>query len=163
MFSLTSAERLHRHLNVDVSNHNHPLFSKLFLYHLQFFILSSCEEFYSFQSEWESFYYRSGFCFITSIFVIPSPHFLPLITMASFFPSILMLDTSTRRTVWCYAQADFDLACELLDHTDWNSLCTEAHAGCQPTLVSVAVQVLQCYGAMYTSESPPYSKASSLA
>ena len=34
--------------------------------------------------------------------------------------------TSTRRTVWCYVQADFDLACELLDHTDWNSLCTEA-------------------------------------
>ena len=28
-----------------------------FLYHLQFFTLSSCEEFYSFQSEWESFYY----------------------------------------------------------------------------------------------------------
>ena len=34
--------------------------------------------------------------------------------------------TSTHRTVWCCAQADFDLACELLAHTDWNSLCTEA-------------------------------------
>ena len=25
--------------NIDVSNHNHPLFSKLFLYHLVFFLL----------------------------------------------------------------------------------------------------------------------------
>ena len=31
--------------------------------------------------------------------------------------------SSTRRTVWCYNQADFDRACELLDQTDWNSLC----------------------------------------
>ena len=30
---------------------------------------------------------------------------------------------STRRTVWCYNQVDFDRACELLDQTDWNSLC----------------------------------------
>ena len=33
--------------------------------------------------------------------------------------------------------------------------------GCQSALVSVAVQVLQCYGTMYTSESSPCSKASS--
>ena len=149
----------------------------IILYFLNFFCITSSFLFYQVVKSFTHFN-QSGNHSIIDLAFVSSPFLLnfcntipPLSTsdhhgfILSFHSNVVSRrpSTSTRRTVWCYAQADFDLACELLDHTDWNSLCTEAHAGCQPTLVSVAVQVLQCYGAMYTSESPPYSKASSLA
>jgi len=43
--------------NVDVSNHNHPLFSKLFPITSSFFTLSSHHKFHSLQPEWQPFHH----------------------------------------------------------------------------------------------------------
>ena len=116
--------------NVDVSNHNHPLFSKLFSVTSSFLLYQVVKGF--------THYNQSGnhstidLAFVSSPFLLNFCTTIPPLSSSDHQGFILSFhsnvaakrpSSSTHRTVWCYNQADFDRACELLDQTDWNSLC----------------------------------------
>ena len=119
--------------NIDVSNHNHPLFSKLFCITSSFLLYQVVKSFTHFNQSGN--HSIIDLAFVSSPFLLNFCNTIPPLSTSDHHGFILSFrsnivskrpSTSTRRTVWCYAQADFDLACELLGYTDWTSLCSKA-------------------------------------
>ena len=116
--------------NVDVSNHNHPLFSRLFSVTSSFALYQVVKS--------PTHYNPSGnhstidLAFVSSPFLLNFCTTIPPLSSSDHQGFILSFrsnavakrpSSSTSRTVWCYNQADFEQARELLEQTDWNSLC----------------------------------------
>ena len=101
----------------------------------QFEAFSDTARFYSSQFKWKSLvlHYRFTFCIIpfhlNSCCTVPplssSGHEGQLVSLHNDVVIERPLSKSSR-TVWCYSQANFDLACDPLNESDWNSMFSSA-------------------------------------
>ena len=154
--------------NVDVSNHNHPLFSRLFSVTSSFALYQVVKS--------PTHYYPSGnhstidLAFVSSPFLLNFCTTIPPLSSSDHQGFILSFrsnavakrpSSSTSRTVWCYNQADFEQARELLEQTDWNSLCP-IDSDMNQWWSAWQTRFLY-YGAMYTYEGSISPKTSPMA
>ena len=95
----------------------------------QFEPFSDAAGFYSSQFTWKSLHYQ--FFFVLSPFHLNYCCTIPLLSSSDHKGLLVLLYndvlikrpfSNSSRTVWCYSQANCDLACDLLNESDWNSM-----------------------------------------
>ena len=113
--------------NVDFLSPSWPLYHKLLRRYLMFYVTAGCHQTHSLQSLRYSIYQPCiciKHCFSCGISPLStSDHLWILVTNK--LPTTNKRPRSTRRSVWCYSQGDFEKACKMLDSVDWDLLLDE--------------------------------------